>query len=46
LPETVKGVSEMIDAPYEEFRIPTSGHWSQQEAADAVTEILREFLAE
>lgn len=46
LPETVKGISEMIDAPYEEFRIPTSAHWSQQEAADAVTEILREFLAE
>lgn len=46
LPETVKGVGEMIDAPYEEFRIPTSAHWVQQEAADAVTEILREFLAE
>jgi pimeloyl-ACP methyl ester carboxylesterase len=46
LPETVKGVSEMIDAPYEEFRIPTSAHWSQQEAAEAVTQILREFLAE
>jgi pimeloyl-ACP methyl ester carboxylesterase len=46
LPETVKGVGEMIDAPYEEFRIPTSGHWVQQEAAEAVTEILREFLAE
>jgi pimeloyl-ACP methyl ester carboxylesterase len=46
LPETVKGVGEMIDAPYEEFRIPTSAHWVQQEAAEAVTEILREFLAE
>jgi epoxide hydrolase 4 len=46
LPETVRGVSEMIDAPFEEFRIPTSAHWVQQEAADAVTEILREFLAE
>ncbi|HEY0429277.1 MAG TPA: alpha/beta hydrolase [Pyrinomonadaceae bacterium] len=46
LPETVKGVGEMIDAPYEEFRIPTSAHWVQQEASDAVTEILREFLAE
>jgi pimeloyl-ACP methyl ester carboxylesterase len=45
LPETVRGVGAMIDAPYEEFRIPTSGHWVQQEAADAVTEILREFLA-
>lgn len=46
LPETVKGVSEMIDAPYEEFHIPTAAHWSQQEAAEAVTQILREFLAE
>jgi epoxide hydrolase 4 len=46
LPETVRGVGEMIDAPYEEFHIPTSAHWVQQEAADAVTEILREFLAE
>jgi pimeloyl-ACP methyl ester carboxylesterase len=46
LPETVRGVGEMIDAPFEEFRIPTSAHWVQQEASDAVTEILREFLAE
>ncbi len=46
LPETVKGVGEMIDAPFEEFRIPTSAHWVQQEASEAVTEILREFLAE
>ena len=45
LPETVKGVRDAIDAPYEEFHIPTSGHWVQQEASDAVTEILREFLA-
>lgn len=46
LPETVRGVGEMIDAPFDEFRIPTSAHWVQQEAADAVTEILREFLSE
>jgi len=45
LPETVKGVSEAIDAPFEEFHIPTSAHWVQQEASEAVTEILREFLA-
>ncbi|HEX8734254.1 MAG TPA: alpha/beta hydrolase [Pyrinomonadaceae bacterium] len=45
LPETVRGVGSLIDAPFEEFRIPTAGHWVQQEAADAVTEILREFLA-
>ncbi|MDQ6787778.1 MAG: alpha/beta hydrolase [Acidobacteriota bacterium] len=46
LPETVKGVGDAIDAPFEEFRIPTSGHWVQQEAKGAVTEILRDFLAE
>jgi pimeloyl-ACP methyl ester carboxylesterase len=46
LPETVRGIGEVIDAPFEEFRIPTSAHWVQQEAADAVTEILREFLSE
>ena len=46
LPESVKGIKEMIDAPYEEFHVPSSGHWVQQEAAEAVNEILREFLAE
>ncbi|MDQ3322675.1 MAG: alpha/beta hydrolase [Acidobacteriota bacterium] len=46
LPETVAGVGEAIDAAYEEFRIPTSGHWVQQEASDDVTEILRDFLAD
>jgi epoxide hydrolase 4 len=45
LPETVKGIGEVVEAEYEEFHIPTSGHWAQQEAADAVSEILREFLA-
>ncbi|MDQ3800060.1 MAG: alpha/beta hydrolase [Acidobacteriota bacterium] len=45
LPETVRGIGEVMDAPFEEFHIPTSAHWVQQEAADAVTEILREFLA-
>jgi pimeloyl-ACP methyl ester carboxylesterase len=46
LPETVKDVGEAVDASFEEFRIPTSGHWVQQEASGAVTEILRDFLAE
>jgi pimeloyl-ACP methyl ester carboxylesterase len=46
LPETVRGVSEAVDAPFEEFRIPDSAHWVPQEAKDVVTEILREFLAE
>ena len=46
LPETVKGIGEFIDAPFEEFFIPDAGHWVQQEAAETVTQILREFLAE
>lgn len=46
LPETVRGISEVVDAPFEEFHIPLSAHWVQQEAAETVTEILREFLAE
>jgi epoxide hydrolase 4 len=46
LPETVRNIGEFVDAPFEEFRIPASGHWVQQEAGDTVTEILRDFLAE
>ncbi len=46
LPETVKGVGEAVDAPFEEFRIPDSAHWVQNEAKDAVNEILRDFLAD
>ena len=46
LPETVQNVKDAMDAHYEEIRIPESGHWIQQEAAEAVTDSLREFLAE
>ena len=46
LPETVKGVSEAIDAPFSEIRIPDAAHWVQQEAADIITDSLREFLAD
>jgi pimeloyl-ACP methyl ester carboxylesterase len=46
LPETVKGVGKAVDAPFEEFRIPDSAHWVQNEARNRVTEILRDFLAE
>ncbi|MGI8669905.1 MAG: alpha/beta fold hydrolase [Aridibacter sp.] len=44
LPETVKNVHGFIDAEYEEIRIPESGHWVQQEASEAVTDSIREFL--
>lgn len=46
LPETVRNVKDAVDASYEEIHIPESGHWVQQEAAEAVTDSLREFLAE
>src|SRR5215204_71622 len=46
LPETVQNVKDAIDAHYEEVRIPDSGHWVQQEAAEAVNDTLREFLTE
>jgi epoxide hydrolase 4 len=46
LPETVQNVKEAIEATYEEVRVPDSGHWVQQEAAEAVNDTLREFLTE
>jgi pimeloyl-ACP methyl ester carboxylesterase len=44
LPETVENVKDAVEARYEEVRIPDSGHWVQQEAAEAVNDTLREFL--
>jgi len=46
LPETVKNVGDAVDAPFEYFHIPDAGHWAQQEAAETVTQMLREFLAD
>lgn len=46
LPETVQNVKDAVEAHYEEVRIPDSGHWVQQEAAEVVNDTLREFLAE
>lgn len=46
LPQTVAGVGDLIGASYREVRIPTSGHWVQQEAKGEVTGALREFLKE
>ena len=46
LPETVEGIGEFVDAPFEEFKFPNAGHWIQQEEAETVTKILAEFLAE
>ncbi len=44
VPETVRGVGQFIDAPYKEVRIPTSGHWVQNEATTEVNAALNEFL--
>ena len=46
LPETVRNVKDAVEAHYEEVRIPDSGHWVQQEAAEAVNDTLLEFLNE
>ncbi len=46
LPSSVEGIGNVIDAPYSEIRIPDAAHWVQQEAAEIVTDSLREFLAE
>lgn len=46
LPETVRDVSQAIDASFSEFRISTAGHWVQQEAANDVNEVLLDFLAD
>lgn len=46
LRETVTGIGDAIDAPFDEFFIPSSGHWVQQEEAETVTQILKDFLAE
>lgn len=44
LPATVVGVGDVIKGDFTEHRIPDSGHWVQQEAADEVTGVIREFL--
>ena len=46
LPATVRGVGSAVSGPYSEHRIPASAHWVQQEAAEKVTQALRDFLAE
>jgi pimeloyl-ACP methyl ester carboxylesterase len=46
LPATVKGVGEVVAGPYRHHRIHNCGHWVQQEAADEVTRVIRDFIAE
>ena len=44
VPETVRGVGQLIDAPYREVRLKDAGHWVQQEAHAEVTTALSSFL--
>lgn len=44
IPATVRGVEKYLDAYYREVRIPDSGHWVQNEAAEEVNAALLEFL--
>lgn len=44
VPETVRGVGHYIDGPYREVRLPTIGHWVQQEAHEEVTGALMSFF--
>jgi pimeloyl-ACP methyl ester carboxylesterase len=44
IPETVKGVEKFVHGPYQELRLPHSGHWVQNEAATEVNRALLDFL--
>lgn len=45
IPETVRGVSNFVNAPYTEVRVPESGHWVQNEAPEKVNAALITFLS-
>jgi len=44
VPETVRGVSRYVAAPYREVRLVNSGHWVQQESPSEVNAALLSFL--
>ena len=44
VPETVRGVSRYVAAPYREVRLANSGHWVQQESPSEVNAALLSFL--
>ncbi|HEX7175104.1 MAG TPA: alpha/beta hydrolase, partial [Pyrinomonadaceae bacterium] len=46
IPETVRGISDFIDAPYREVRLARAGHWVQQEYPQEVNAALASFLEE
>ena len=46
LPDTVRGVGDVVDAPFEHFYFPRSAHWIQQEAPGEINQLLLEFLTD
>jgi len=44
IPESVRGVGQFVDAPYQELRLATSNHWVQQESPAEVNAALLGFL--
>ena len=45
LPYGVRDLGRFVAAPYQELRIPDSGHWVQNEAIEEVNCALLEFLS-
>jgi epoxide hydrolase 4 len=43
-PSTVRDIARFVDAPFQELRIPDSGHWVQNEAVAEVNAALVAFL--
>ncbi len=46
IPSTVNNMGRYFDAPYQEHRIPGSGHWVQSEAREEVNGVLMRFLTD
>lgn len=44
IPETVRGVGDVIEAKFDQFLVPTAAHWIQQEIPSEINDILLEFL--
>jgi epoxide hydrolase 4 len=46
LPETVRGVGDVVEAPFEQFFFPQCAHWIQQEAPLEINQLLLDFLGD
>ena len=45
IPESVRGIGDVIEAKFDQFLVPTAAHWIQQEIPNEINDILLEFLA-